>query len=309
MNAPLKFDDYNHEEVYQSLHTVNDYIRWARTCLHSAELSYHHGYNEPLDEAIVLVLACINMAPPAMNETLQSRLSVTEKQRIVELLSKRITKCIPLAYLINRAPFAGIDFYVDERVLIPRSPIAELIENHFEPWLQGHLVERVLDLCCGGGCIGLAAAYEMPNAAIDLVDISSDALAVAKINTEQLGMTESAELIQSDLFSALSGRTYDLIITNPPYVPQSSLNVLPSEFDHEPEVALLSGEDGLDHITVILTEASKYLSSEGWLCAEVGEAKEALEEKWPQVPFIWPEFERGGDGVFLVDADTLKRFF
>ncbi len=309
MSKPLTLDDYNRADVMGSLLSVNDFVRWLSSCLNSADLVYGHGYADAVDEALTLVLYGINMVAPVPAETLRSHLTTAEKKRIIELLERRIDDRIPVAYLTQSARFAGLDFYVDERVLVPRSPIAELVEQGFEPWLHNQTIKRVLDLCCGSGCIGIACAYSFPEAHIDMVDLSSDALDVARINIASHGLKDTVAAIQSDLFSALDGRRYDLIVSNPPYVPQPSYDALPAEFDHEPEMGLVSGQDGLEHVTRILEQAAEHLSEQGWFCAEVGEARAALENQWPQVPFIWPEFERGGGDVFLLDASSVREYF
>ena len=309
MNKPLTLNDYNRADVIASLLSVNDFVRWVTTCLNSANLVYGHGYTNAVDEALPLVLHGINMDMPVPPETLQSHLSTIEKKRIIELTERRIDGRIPVAYLTQKAQFSGLDFYVDERVLVPRSPIAELIEQGFEPWLEATKIERVLDLCTGSGCIGIACAYGFPEAQVDIVDLSPDALDVARINISKHGLEGCVEAIKSNLFSALDGRSYDLIVSNPPYVPQASYDALPPEFEHEPEMGLVSGVDGLEHVKRILNEAANYLGEQGWLCAEVGEARDALENKWPEVPFIWPEFERGGGDIFLLDAQALRRHF
>lgn len=309
MTKALTLNDYVRSDVIESLQSVNDFVRWTTTCLNSAELSYGHGYADAVDEALVLVLHAVNMVMPVAPETFQSRLSALEKRQIITLVEQRINDRIPVAYLTQHARFAGLDFYVDERVLVPRSPIAELIEQSFEPWLQAGTVGRVLDLCTGSGCIGIACAYGFPGVQVDLVDLSDDALAVAQRNINHHGLEDEVFAIQSDLFAALDGQCYDLIVSNPPYVPQDSYDSLPAEFDHEPEIGLVSGEDGLEHVTRIFDEAAKFLTANGWLCAEVGEARYALEEKWPDLPLIWPDFERGGGDIFLIDAQTLRKHF
>jgi len=309
MIKPLTLNDYVRSDVIESLHSVNDFVRWATTCLNSADLIYGHGYADAVDEALVLILHAINMTMPVPPETFQSRLSALEKRQIITLVEHRINDRTPVAYLTQMSRFAGLDFYVDERVLVPRSPIAELIESGFEPWLQGDNVRHILDLCTGSGCIGIACAYGFPGAHVDLVDLSADALDVAQINIAEHGLESEVTAIKSDLFSALNSKSYDLIVSNPPYVPQASYDNLSAEFDHEPEMGLVSGAEGLDHITRILSEAANHLTEHGWLCAEVGEARDALEAKWSEVPFIWPDFERGGGDIFLVDAQTLRSHF
>lgn len=227
-------------------------------------------------------------------------------QAITTLVRRRIEERVPAPYLIGEAWYCGLPYLVDERVLIPRSPIAELIEQQFRPWLTGQ-PQRILDLCTGSGCIGIACAMQFPQAQVELLDLSFDALAVAEANIQRLEVDDRVMALQSDLFSAASGR-YDLIVSNPPYVDADDMACLPDEFHHEPELALAAGDDGLDLVHVLLKQARQYLTDDGVLVVEVGNSWPALAAAYPQLPFQWQEFERGGHGVFVLkaaDLDTL----
>lgn len=309
MHQPLVFADYEHDDVVSSLATVSDFVRWAASCFKAAELSYGHGYAGAIDEALALVLYAVNLTAPVAPEMLQARLTKMEKNHVIALVGRRLNEQIPLAYITQQAWFAGLEFYVDERVLVPRSPIAELIEQGFVPWAADNEIASVLDLCCGSGCIGIACAYAFPQATVDLADISPAALEVAAINIEGHQLQDRVTMVQSDVFAALGGRRYDLIVSNPPYVPESSYAELAQEYLHEPALGLLAGPEGLLVVDQILAQAARHLTEEGLLCVEVGEAREALELRWPEVPFVWPEFERGGGDVLLLSAVELRRYF
>lgn len=297
----------NPAEAIAEMQTIRDFIRWSVTQFNQADLVYGHGTENAWDEAVNLILTALHLPPDVDNNVLDARITTQERKKLAEFVSRRVDDRIPVPYLVKEAWFAGLNFFVDERVIIPRSPIAELIEEEFSPWIEEGSINSILDLCTGSGCIAISAAITFPNIIIDAVDISPQALEVAKINVERFGL-DNVNLIQSDLFSALSGRKYDLIISNPPYVSKSEYDTLPREYHHEPKGALLCADDGLEVVRKILQEAASYLTQTGILIVEVGFSQDLLENEFPTLPFTWLQFEKGGEGVFLLTAEELREF-
>jgi ribosomal protein L3 glutamine methyltransferase len=291
--------------------TARELIHFGERKFEASDIFYGHGTREALDESVYLVLRALDLPFGCPDEDLDRPLAAGDVERVQALLQQRIDTRKPAAYLLNEAWFAGLSFYVDERVLIPRSPMAELIEQAFSPWVEPDNVSSILDLCTGSGCIAVACALAFPAAHVDAADISGDALEVARINVERHRVGDRVRLVQSDLFAGVADRRYDIIISNPPYVPATDIAGLPREYAHEPPLALAAGDDGLAVVTRILNEAGQHLSEHGVLVVEVGDREEALAQRFPQVPFTWLDFERGSgaDGVFLLDARQLLAHF
>lgn len=288
--------------------TVEHLIRHIADQFAGAELDYGHGTDNPLDEAAWLVFAALELSHDDIAHAYATEVSGEEQRAIAALAKRRVEERLPVAYLVEQAWFAGLEFFVDERVLVPRSPIAELITNHFEPWIDASTVRRAVDLGTGSGCIAIALACAFPDAEVDAVDISEDALDVARINIARHGLEGRVHPIQSDFFAELEGRRYNLIVSNPPYVDAGDLTSMPDEFRHEPELGLAAGVDGLESVNVILHHAATFLEDDGVLVCEVGNSQEALENRYPDIAFTWLEFEHGGSGVFLLTKDELQGF-
>ncbi|MDF2182934.1 50S ribosomal protein L3 N(5)-glutamine methyltransferase [Neptuniibacter sp. CAU 1671] len=294
--------------IISCLNTLRDYVRYAMSEFARHEVFLGHGTDNNWDEAVQLVLAAVDLAWDVNPAVLDAALLPDEKKQILSFIEQRVDARKPLPYITRQAWFCELPFYVDERVLIPRSPIGELIQQQFSPWLREDSVTRVLDLCTGSGCIGIACAYAFPDSEVDLVDISPDALEVAGINIEKHQMVDRVFAIESDLFAELKGRKYELIVSNPPYVDAADLASMPDEFQHEPELALGSGPDGLDITRKILRQACDYLTEDGLLVVEVGNSEVHLMQQYPELPVIWLEFEQGGNGVFAISAADLVQY-
>lgn len=293
----------------QDFQSIIDFIRFGLTRARAETLHYGHGTDNAWDDILTLVMGSLSLPMDVDPLLLQARLTNNEKLFLCQQLERRIIAHVPVPYLIHEAHFCGLTFYVDERVLIPRSPIAELINQHFSPWIDAGKVERILDLCTGGGCIAIACCEAFPDAQVDAVDISSDALAVAEINRQRHGVQDQLCLIESDCFEDVPCARYDIIVSNPPYVGADEMQTLPDEYRHEPVLALEAENNGLAIVDVILHQAHNYLTDEGILIVEVGNSDQALMDAYPDVPFMWLDFEFGGHGIFLLTSSQVKQYF
>jgi ribosomal protein L3 glutamine methyltransferase len=273
--------------------------------LDTAALSYGHGSDNAFDEAAELVFFAAKLAHEEASAVYKQGLTTKQVAAVSTLVQRRIDERIPAAYLTNRMWFCGLEFYVDERVLVPRSPIAELIEAQFAPWIEADQVQRVVDIGTGSGCIAIATALAFPEAAVDAADVSGDALDVVWINIGWHQLVKRVRAVQSDVFAGLGDAHYDIIVSNPPYVSAAEVAALPPEYGHEPQLGLIAGVDGLSIVRRILAGAEAHLTPHGILVVEVGDTEEALMRAYPQVPFTWLEFERGGGGVFVLTAEQL----
>jgi ribosomal protein L3 glutamine methyltransferase len=305
-------------DILSDLSTIRDFIRYGFTEFNKNNLYFGHGTDNSWDEIIALVTYSLNIVPnnlspdnlnpDNLNILLDAKLLIHEKQNLIDLINKRINEKTPLAYLIQQTNFCDLNFYVDKRVIIPRSPIGSLIQEQFSPWIEEpNNITSALDLCTGSGCIAIALAYYFPEANIDAIDLSDDALAVTNINIKKHELQNQVKAIKSDLFNSIkANKKYDLIISNPPYVNKKDLEQMPKEYHHEPKMALEAGDDGLDLAHRILKEAINYLNPNGILIVEVGNSQYDLEKEYPNIPFTWMEFDSGASGVFLLTYDQLK---
>ncbi|MFK2905202.1 50S ribosomal protein L3 N(5)-glutamine methyltransferase [Dyella ginsengisoli] len=287
------------------LSTIIDFIRYGASRFSAAGLTFGHSHDNPIDEATHLILAALHLPPDLPPAYGAGKLVAEERERVLGLIERRISERVPVAYLVGETWFAGLKFKSDRRALVPRSPIAELIESGFAPWLDHRHVERALDVCTGSGCIGIAMAEYNPDWQVDIVDISPEALSLARENVVFQHVEDRVEAIESDLFAGVQGRRYDLIVSNPPYVTEDEYAAMPGEYRHEPKLGLTSGEDGLDLCLRMLDEAADYLTEDGLLIVEVGESERALNALLPEVPFVWIEFKVGAMGVFALERRDL----
>jgi ribosomal protein L3 glutamine methyltransferase len=290
----------------QALLTLRDWLRYTVSQFEASDIFFGHGTDNSYDEAVWLIMSALHLPLDTLNNFLDARLTPKECQHLRHLIDQRITKRVPTAYLVREAWLQGVKFYVDERVIVPRSFIAELLPDGLAPWLEfPEMVESAADICTGSGCLGVLLADAYPNAEIDVVDISADAIAVANININNYGLQQQVRAIQSDMFSALAGKTYDLIISNPPYVDAPSMTALPAEYRNEPQLALGSGHAGLDHTHTLLKQAAHHLNEHGVLVVEIGHNREALLDAYPHYPFTWLETSSGDQFVFLITKEEL----
>ena len=292
-------------QAESSLHTLRDFLRFAVSRFQQAGLVFGHGSDNAHDEAAYLILHTLHLPLDMLEPYLDAVLLADEKTELLGKLRERIEQRVPVAYITQHARQGDFDFYVDERVIVPRSFIYELLGEPLSPWIEyPELVHRALDLCTGSGCLAIQMAAHYPAAQIDAVDISLDALEVAAVNVEDYGLQERIQLVHTDLFEGLEG-TYDLIVSNPPYVDAESVDALPEEYLHEPELALGSGEDGLDATREILLQAAKFLNPRGVLLVEIGHNRDVLEREYPELPFVWLDTSGGGGFVFLLTREQL----
>lgn len=305
-------DKFYLEEAIDDLHTLLDMVRWATSRFNDAALYFGHGTDNAWDEAVSLVFQALHLPHTMTTQTgealFHARLTKSEREKVAELVLKRVQTRMPLPYLTHEAWFCDLPFYVDERVLIPRSPFAELIKKQFQPHVTTP-PSTILDMCTGGGCIAIALAYAFDEATVDAVDISTDGLEVAEINIQEHQLEQRVYPIHSDLFTQLRGQSYDLIVTNPPYVDAEDMADLPEEYHHEPELALAAGDDGLDLVATMLEQAPAYLNDGGWMFVEVGNSEVHMETRFPGLQIEWINFEFGGHGIFAVSKTALTDYF
>ncbi|WP_414830237.1 50S ribosomal protein L3 N(5)-glutamine methyltransferase [Alteromonas sp. H39] len=305
-------DKFYLEEAIDDLHTLLDMVRWATSRFNDAALYFGHGTDNAWDEAVSLVFQALHLPHTMTKQTgealFHARLTKSEREKVAELVLKRVQTRMPLPYLTHEAWFCDLPFYVDERVLIPRSPFAELIKKQFQPHVTT-APSTILDMCTGGGCIAIALAYAFDEATVDAVDISTDALEVADINIQEHQLEHRVYPIHSDLFTQLNGQSYDLIVTNPPYVDAEDMADLPEEYHHEPELALAAGDDGLDLVATMLEQAPAFLNDGGWMFVEVGNSEVHMENRFPGLQIEWINFEFGGQGIFAVSKTALTDYF
>ncbi|MDO6385451.1 MULTISPECIES: 50S ribosomal protein L3 N(5)-glutamine methyltransferase [unclassified Uliginosibacterium] len=298
--------DHHHHGPLEELVTVRDLIRYATSHFNRAGLFFGHGSVDAYDEAVYLVLRTLHLPIDRLEPFLDACIPTAERAEVLDILQRRVEERIPAAYLTHEAWLGDFRFYVDERVIVPRSFCFELLREGFSPWLQEtESVSRVLDLCTGSGCLAILMAHHFPNAAVDAIDLSSDALDVAQQNVVDYGLQDVVRLIKSDVFDALADERYDLILSNPPYVTEESMQALPGEYLHEPRMALAAGEDGMDIVRRIIAGARRHLTDEGILVVEVGHNRDLVEAAFPALEFVWLSSASEEEKVFLLRADQL----
>lgn len=301
----MQIDNY-FSAASQSLHTVRDYLRFAVSRFYQAKLFFGHGSNDAYDEAVYLILHTLHLPVDTLAPFLDAQLTMSERSEVLSIIQRRVEQRIPAAYLTHEAFLGEYSFYVDERVIVPRSFIAELLLEQLSPWIaEPEEINSVLDLCTGSGCLAILAAHAFANAKVDAVDLSPAALAVAERNVADYKLQDRISLIESDMFAKLNGNKYDLIISNPPYVDAASVTMLPQEYLHEPELALGSGHDGLDATRIILKKAAQHLTDNGVLIVEIGHNRDALETAYPDLPFTWLDVSAGDQFVFMLHRNDL----
>lgn len=298
------------QSVTEELQSLRDMLRWGTSQLNAADLFYGHGNADAFNDALQLILHSLHLPATEFPDLFaDARLTHDEKTTIVRLIKQRINDRIPVPYLTNEAWFAGLPFFVDERVLIPRSPFAELIDDQFIPWVTDpDSISSILDMCTGSACIAIACANAFPDAQVDAIDISQDAIDVANININKHQLKNQVQAMRSDLWTELKDQKYDIIISNPPYVGADEMATLPQEYRHEPESALEADDNGLALVEQIILKAPEFLTSQGLLFVEVGNSDLAVMDKWPHMPFMWLEFEHGGHGVFMLTREQCLKF-
>ena len=293
-------------QITEALFTIRDWLRFSVSRLEQSGVFFGHGTDNAYDESVWLVMSALHLPLDTLDNFLDARITRDEAKHLAHLIERRITERVPTAYLLREAWLKGFKFYVDERVIVPRSFIAELLEDGLAPWIEyPEMVESAADICTGSGCLGVLLAHAFPNATVDVVDISPDAIAVANINIKNYGLEDQITAVQSDMFSGLKGKKYDLIISNPPYVDAPAMSALPQEYRNEPQIALGSGDAGLDHTHILLNEAKKYLNDDGILVVEIGHNRDALLDAYPELPFTWLDVESGNEFVFLLTKEQL----
>lgn len=295
-----------YQSARQELLTLRDLIRYGVSRLNAAQVALGHGSDNAWDETVYLVLHALHLPLDTLEPVLDARVLSEERNRVLELIDRRVTERVPAAYLTNEAWLRGHRFYVDARVIVPRSPIAELLDEGLSPWVQdAQAVDSVLDMCTGSGCLAILSALAFPYAQVDAVDVSPDALEVARRNVDDYGLGDRLALHQSDLFDSLPERQYDVIVCNPPYVNSGSMDVLPQEYRHEPHLALAGGADGMDLVRRILQAAPRYLSENGVLVLEIGHERDFFEAAFPELSPVWLDTEAASDQLLLLTREQL----